>query len=783
MMQQLSSHLVSTPQRVVIGNCLAFATGVILLVVSFYTANVASQILFLVSGAIATSYSIVQVFRVFKSKAKHGIVSEIEQLVTSLVGHVILTDRNGIVRAVSNQAKNIFMHNRKITAAFEGDKADIESAVYRILRGARQGLQTTETLRIREQNHDISVRAILFSEDQIVWIIDPVSQRGLCFLTAMESVTAPMVYLSRHTQELRCNPAFQEKYFESPQFDRVRSFSMNDVFTQPIDAGENVIRLDTGREVDVSLKPFFKHEDWVAFHVSGIESNILSDCSEDCVTQFVNYCPLDAVILDETGKILHANRAALATVDVPSLVGHSITAFAHHEDHNIILQTLRHVANSSASMRTIQFQTLPDQQQKMRYLQMFLRKIPMDKKQRIICLLVDKTKTKDLETQFAQSQKMQAVGKLAGGVAHDFNNLLTAISGHCDLLLLRHQTGDADFADLTQIQQNSNRAANLVRQLLAFSRQQTLTPKTIYLSDVLSDFRHLLDRLLGERIIVRMEQQPNIWPVRVDQGQLEQVIMNLAVNAQDAMPDGGTLTITTMNTEIHKLVQRDGVRLPEGQYVHIRISDTGMGMPEHVRAKVFEPFFTTKDIGKGTGLGLSTVYGIIKQMGGFVFVESATGQGATFDIYLPHSPETKEEKAQANIPNIEHKRDLTGKGTILLVEDEESVRAFASRALETRGYEVLAVDCGEDALDILEERDFDVDLMVSDVVMPEMDGPTLMSKVRERRPNMKIIFMSGYAEEAFRKNLDTGEKFEFIPKPFSLKQLATAVKDALGVDT
>jgi two-component system cell cycle sensor histidine kinase/response regulator CckA len=276
-----------------------------------------------------------------------------------------------------------------------------------------------------------------------------------------------------------------------------------------------------------------------------------------------------------------------------------------------------------------------------------------------------------------------------------------------------------------------------------------------------------------------MQQQPDIWPVKADQGQLEQVIMNLAVNAQDAMPDGGTLTITTQNVEITSVIQRDGVRLPEGQYVNIRVSDTGTGMPEHVRVKVFEPFFTTKGIGKGTGLGLSTVYGIIKQTGGFVFVDSAEGEGTTFDIFLPHTPQSKEEQNDADQP-VEVKRDLTGQGTILLVEDEDSVRAFASRALETRGYKVLAVECGARALEVLKEIDFNVDLMVSDVVMPEMDGPTLMHKVREIRPDMKVIFMSGYAEEAFRKNLNLDEKYGFIPKPFSLKQLATVVKDTLS---
>ena len=396
-----------------------------------------------------------------------------------------------------------------------------------------------------------------------------------------------------------------------------------------------------------------------------------------------------------------------------------------------------------------------------------------------IAYAIDTTEQRALETQMAQGQKMQAIGQLAGGIAHDFNNMLTAIIGFSDFLLLNHPPADPSFQDIMNIKQNANRAAGLVRQLLAFSRQQTLRPQTLALNDLLSDLSILLGRLLGESVELNVEPASELWPVKADLHQFEQVIINLAVNARDAMPDGGQLLIRTANvTEADSRGLGQGHVQP-GDYVLIEVSDTGFGMTPEVMDKMFDPFFSTKDVGRGTGLGLSTVYGIVKQTGGYIFAESEQGKGTIMRVYLPRYIETAGEVDAKPEPKREKPRDLTGRGTVLLVEDEDAVRSFAVRALQQRGYDVLEAATGVEALEVLSRHDGDVDLVVSDVVMPEMDGPTLLKKLRSERPDIKIIFISGYAEDSFSRNLPENEDFMFLQKPFGLKELAAAVKAAL----
>jgi len=402
----------------------------------------------------------------------------------------------------------------------------------------------------------------------------------------------------------------------------------------------------------------------------------------------------------------------------------------------------------------------------------------------VILYLIDTTEQKNLELQFAQSQKMQAVGQLAGGVAHDFNNLLTAIIGFSDLLLVRHGPGDQSFSDIIQIKQNANRAANLVRQLLAFSRQQTLRPKVLVITDVLAELSNLLGRLIGDNIELHMTHGRNLGQIKVDQGQLEQVIINLCVNARDAMEQQGKISIRTRNIslqESRKLGKRYQV-MPPNEYVLLEVEDSGCGIAKEHLGKIFEPFFSTKEVGKGTGLGLSTVYGIVKQTGGFVFPASEVGEGTIFSIYLPVYKEVRKdiaetEKAVSQKPT----RDLTGKGTILLVEDEDAVCMFASRALRNKGYNVYEANSGEAALELFGKIEDELDLLISDVVMPIMDGPTLVRKIRETNSKLKVIFISGYAEDAFDKT-QVEDDFHFLPKPFSLKQLAEQVKEVLERD-
>lgn len=387
-----------------------------------------------------------------------------------------------------------------------------------------------------------------------------------------------------------------------------------------------------------------------------------------------------------------------------------------------------------------------------------------------------------LKREVAQANKMQAVGQLAGGVAHDFNNILTAIIGHCDLMLMRHSPGDSDYDDIQQVRANSNRAASLTRQLLAFSRQQTLRPQVLQLPDVISEVSNLLKRLLGETVTLTVSHGRNLGPVRADPGQLEQVVMNLAVNARDAMlardpHGGGTLTIQTLAVSAAEVRSMNSDVLPVGEYSALRVSDTGGGIAPEVLPKIFEPFFTTKEIGKGTGLGLSTVYGIVKQSGGYIFAESPPGQGAVFTIYLPvHTASAAAKPVPA--PAKPRQGDLWGSGTILLVEDEDMVRTVAERALTRQGYTVLTAEHGEAALEMLDSHPRP-DLLISDVVMPTMDGPTMVRHARARYPDLPILFMSGYAEEQMRKSIDL-DNVAFLAKPFSVQQLAEAARDVLS---
>jgi two-component system cell cycle sensor histidine kinase/response regulator CckA len=397
----------------------------------------------------------------------------------------------------------------------------------------------------------------------------------------------------------------------------------------------------------------------------------------------------------------------------------------------------------------------------------------------VLLLLKDNSEEAKLKRQVAQATKMQVVGQLAGGVAHDFNNILTAIIGHCDLMLMRHTPGDIDYDDIQQIKSNSNRAAGLTRQLLAFSRQQTLRPQVLQLPDVVSEVSHLLKRLLGEMVELVVKHGRNLGPIRADPGQLEQVIINLAVNARDAMAPkgGGTLTIQTYSVRADQVAELGSDILPVADYSALSVTDTGTGIAPGVLGKIFEPFFTTKEVGKGTGLGLSTVYGIVKQSGGFIFADSKLDEGTRFVIYLPVH---REEKAAATSrTRTKAKKDeLWGSGTVLLVEDEPMVRTVAERALTRHGYKVMTADNGEEALEII-GRDEPIDLLISDVVMPGMDGPTVVREARKSRPEMKILFISGYAEEQLRKSIDI-ENVNFLAKPFSVTELAEAARRAVG---
>jgi two-component system cell cycle sensor histidine kinase/response regulator CckA len=516
----------------------------------------------------------------------------------------------------------------------------------------------------------------------------------------------------------------------------------------------------------------------------GEEASEALRAAEVRFARFFNNTPIAIASLDKEGRVLRTNAPFLklfGAVDTDDQAP-KLEAYVADNGQEDLRKALSAAANGISEIAPIDIPLVEGNDPRSATFYVSAVQEGEGDGEAAIVYALETTQQRALEAQFAQSQKMQAIGQLAGGVAHDFNNVLTAIIGFSDLLLASHRPTDPSFQDIMNIKQNANRAAGLVRQLLAFSRRQTLRPQQLELNDVLADLSILLDRLLGEKVDLKVIHGRDLWPVMADLNQLEQVIVNLAVNAGDAMPDGGRLTISTRNVSESESTQFENIRgMPPGEYMLVEVEDTGHGIPPDVMEKIFDPFFSTKEVGKGTGLGLSTVYGIVKQTGGFIFCTSEIDEGTTFRLFLPrYIPAVVDEpKAVAKEPEKEKIADLTGSASILLVEDEEAVRAFAARALASRGYTVYEAGTGMEALEVMEETGGEVDLVVSDVVMPEMDGPSLLVELRKTRPDLKIIFVSGYAEDAFEENLPANEKFFFLPKPFTLKQLATTVKDVL----
>lgn len=519
--------------------------------------------------------------------------------------------------------------------------------------------------------------------------------------------------------------------------------------------------------------------------------NTMTDYDSLSLSQFIELSPIAIAHIDTQLQLLEANKAFHNLTRDTFQQGQTelnLSAHLSSEDQQSLQTCLAALERGEASEPLYIALQLSGSDPVVAYT--YASQIQISEKPVILLHMIDQTEQKNLELRFAHSQKMQAVGQLAGGVAHDFNNLLTAMIGFCDLLLMRHPAGDASFADIMQIKQNANRAANLVRQLLAFSRRQTLQPKMLDMTDVLAELSNLIRRLIGEHIELNMLHGRDLGQVKADQGQLEQVIINLAVNARDAMPSGGQLRIESSHVHLTKagLPRPDMIAPAEddiieaGDYILVEIADTGTGIPRAIVKQIFEPFFSTKEIGSGTGLGLATVYGIVKQTGGYVYVTTQEGKGTTFSLYFKRyaADGAREQEAAEQ----ERLADLTGGETILLVEDEAPVRMFAVRALRNKGYEVLEADCGEHALEVFERFEGEIDLIVTDVMMPGMNGPTLIETLQdrfaERMAKTDVVFISGYAEDAFTGSFGEGREFHFLAKPFTLKQLAAKVKEVLS---
>ena len=519
---------------------------------------------------------------------------------------------------------------------------------------------------------------------------------------------------------------------------------------------------------------------------SGHETQPVLVRNEHRFERMFENAPVGVVLLDDQGRVAESNRSwrMLVAPDEGNLIGRSITELVADDEVSKVEIWLERIANDAASAApedvTLRTKTVAGAA---RIATMYSSRLEDGSGgDGLIVHFHEATEQRNLEEQFVQGQKMQAVGQLAGGVAHDFNNLLTAMIGFCDLLLLRHSPGDQSFGDIMQIKQNANRAARLVRQLLAFSRQQTLQPRVLNITDVLGDLTNLLRRLIGASIKLNITHGRDLGLVRVDQGQLEQVVINLAVNARDAMRDGGELTIRTFDESVIVETRRGSEVVIPGDYVVMEIADNGSGIEPEILERIFEPFFTTKEVGDGTGLGLSTVYGIVKQTGGQIFVDSKLGGGTKFTIMIPrHEADAADQARKTDAPEGPAAADTTGAGTVLLVEDEDAVRLFSARALRAKGYKVLEARTGEAALELLSTVDDIIDLMITDVVMPEMDGPTLIKEMRDSRPDLPVICISGYAEETFRDKLGESDDIHFLPKPFSLNQLAGKVKDVMSL--
>jgi signal transduction histidine kinase/ActR/RegA family two-component response regulator len=503
--------------------------------------------------------------------------------------------------------------------------------------------------------------------------------------------------------------------------------------------------------------------------------------------RFFQNTPMAIATVDRAGKIARANALFARLLESTRLGekqqpdGSSILDIVAERDRAALEAHISRAAGRRGELAPPLDAALAGQGE--RWARFYVTPVDQEDEETAIVYALEITEQRSLETQFLQSQKLETVGQLAGGIAHDFNNVLSAIIMATDFLLNAHRPSDPSFQDIMQIKQNANRAASLVRQLLAFSRRQTLRPQVLDLGEALSDLSILLRRLIGEKVTLDVQRR-EVWPVKADLSQFEQVIVNLAINARDAMPDGGKLTVRASNITQSETSKFEGWSLPAGDYVLVEVADTGTGIPPEIIGRIFEPFFSTKEVGKGTGLGLSTVYGIIKQTGGFILPESEVGKGTVFRIFLPRYTPTAEDLASIKPAATEGRparaADDTGQGTILLVEDEEGLRGLNARGLKSRGYNVLEAGNGLEAIELIDGHDGSIDLVVSDVVMPEMDGPALLKELRKRSPNLRIIFVSGYAEEAFAKSLPEGGQFEFLAKPFTLKQLIAKVKDTMA---
>jgi two-component system, cell cycle sensor histidine kinase and response regulator CckA len=757
-------------------------------------------------------------------------------LVTDQSGHVLYANAAYLDLTDAVDANDV----RPVERVFIGDP-DVSESVYRLLKAAREGRKLQEEVRIAGLN-DAAVRWLRLRVRPLgdgardfrlaVWTIADVTrdrerqenifQELQHAIDYLDHAPAGFFSVDAHGEIVYLNATLSNWLDHDLAQVGSGGLKLADVVSgegaallttlsgAPGDVKTEIFDLDlktrSGRTLPVRL--FHK----VAFGADGAPGSsrtlVLNRARDDGTDpqraaevrfmRFFHNTPMAIATVDKAGKIARSN-GLFARMFQNLLKGKggeeaSILSVVGERDRPALEAAFRQAAEGQGEIAPVEAALEGEPE---RFAHFFISAIEKEERdsEAAIVYALETTDRRRLENQFAQSQKMEMVGKLAGGIAHDFNNVLSAIMMATDFLLNAHKPTDPSFQDIMQIKQNANRAASLVRQLLAFSRRQTLRPQVLSLGEALSDLTMLLRRLIGEKVQLEVVHGRDLWPVKVDISQFEQVIVNLAVNARDAMLEGGKLVVRTANVSAEESKNFPSKGMPAADYVLVEVSDNGIGIAPEIIEKIFEPFFSTKEVGKGTGLGLSTVYGIVKQTGGFIYVDSEVGRGTTFRIFLPrHIPgqEDIEQPDMVESPAIAgalaateevvraRTTDHTGQGTILLVEDEDGLRALNARGLMSRGYTVLEAANGVEAMAVLEKISGAVDLVVSDVVMPEMDGPTLLKEMRKQNPELKIIFVSGYAEDVFQKHLPEHGQFAFLPKPFTLKQLVAAVKETMA---
>ena len=739
--------------------------GAVLLVAAFFVPDPVFGIVLMAGGLTLGFITLIaRGVSFWQRRVRQGRYRTISGFVANDASPSFVTDREGEVGYLNEAAKERFSDaaGKSLSHALRDMFANPSATLFRMQNKATGLGAAREDVVTRRGHVRLSVHMV--DGGGFLWRLEDMGERAAKSRGA-DGVSLPMLTASKSGTVLYMNDAMRRL-----MGGRVKT----------LDRVFNDLPLNSGQEHDVASKDGVVRT--VVAELEGATGRreifllpVASPSGQSNGWQFFDSLPVPMIKIAPTGKVVQANRLARALLNDPMSTEMDLADLVEGLGRSIMDWVADAVQERGGNRSEV---LRARQNDKEVYLQVTLSRIEENGAPMLIAVLNDATKLKTLEAQFVQSQKMQAIGQLAGGVAHDFNNLLTAISGHCDLLLLSHDQGDTDYGDLIQINQNANRAASLVGQLLAFSRKQNLQPEVMDLRDTLSDLTHLLNRLVGEKVTLSLSHEPGLRPIRADKRQLEQVLMNLVVNARDAMPEGGEIQIETADVILLQELERDRAHVPAGEDVVVKVRDEGAGIASDKLHKIFEPFYTTKRVGEGTGLGLSMAYGIVKQSGGFIFVDSVPGSGTCFTLYFPAHDKVVEPEVDEPVALPKPPVNQAG-GVILLVEDEAPVRAFASRALRLRGHTVLEAENAEDALKTLEDGALSVDVFVTDVVMPGMDGPSWVKKALIERPEVKVVFVSGYAEEDVVDNQKKIPNSVFLPKPFSLTDLTNTVQQQL----